>query len=66
MSFDTSRNLLGCFVAISIMFFAYRGGPVRYGTIPFPIEGRVILFICGFLIFVHFLRGAIILIFQTK
>ncbi len=60
MNLTTFQNLLGCFVALSIMFYAHRGGPVRYGTIPMPKEGRVIIFICGLIIFVHCLRRVIV------
>ena len=60
------QNLLGCFVAVSMMHYAYRGGPVRYGTVPMPEEGRAIIFICGLIIFVHCVRCVIIVILSLK
>lgn len=55
---DTLRfqGVLGCLVALAMMLAAYRGGPVRYGTIPMPKEGRVIIAICAVVIFVISLR----------
>ena len=46
------RSILDCFVAVSFMFWAYRGGGVRFGTEPMPDEGRAIVFVCGLLIIV--------------
>src|SRR5437867_10840479 len=34
-----------------LMFWAYRGGTVRFGTEPMPDEGRAIIFVFGILIF---------------
>jgi hypothetical protein len=48
-------------VATSMMLYAYRGGPVRYGTVGIHVEGRVIIFICGLIIFAHCLKLVIIL-----
>lgn len=61
MKIDLLVNLLGCFVAVNIMYYAYRGGPVRYGTVDMPKEGRVIIFICGLVIFAHCLKLVVIL-----
>jgi hypothetical protein len=58
---DLFKNLLGCLVAVNIMYYAYRGGPVRYGTVDMPEEGRVIILVCGLVIFVHFLKRVIIM-----
>ena len=61
MSSSLLQNLLGCAVAVGIMFYAYRGGPVRYGTVPMPVEGRIIVFVCGLIIFAHCLKLVMIL-----
>jgi hypothetical protein len=53
---DVLQNILGVLVASSAMIWAYKGGPVRYGTIPMPIEGRVVVFVCGLLILLHCLK----------
>jgi len=49
-------NILGCFVAVSFMLWAYRGGGVRFGTEPMLDEGRVIVFVCGLLMFFYFVK----------
>jgi hypothetical protein len=58
---DLFKNLLGCLVAVNIVYYAYRGGPVRYGTVDMPKEGRVIILVCGLIIFVHCLKRVIVL-----
>jgi hypothetical protein len=60
MNSSLLQNLLGCLVAVSMMFYAYRGGPVRYGTVPMPVEGHVSIFVCGLIIFVHSLKFLIV------
>jgi len=47
---------MGCLWALAMMLAAYRGGPVRYGIIPMPKEGRIVIAICAVIIFVIFLR----------
>jgi len=53
---EAIQGLLGCMFAILAGRYAYRGGPVRYGTIPMPKEGRVVIGVCAVIIFVYSLR----------
>ncbi|HKB98478.1 MAG TPA: hypothetical protein VKD23_06805 [Terriglobales bacterium] len=56
VTFDRFQNIAQCAMGARIMFNAYRGGPVRYGTVSIPKEGQVIIFICALVIFLHGLK----------
>jgi hypothetical protein len=56
LAFDTFQYIAQCALGAWIMFNAYRGGPVRYGTVPIPKEGQAIIFICALVIFLHGLK----------
>jgi hypothetical protein len=54
------QGILGCLGALAMMLAAYRGGPVQYGTIAMPREGRILIFICAIIIFVVSLKRLLI------
>jgi 1,4-dihydroxy-2-naphthoate octaprenyltransferase len=58
------QSLLGCCFACAVIWYAYRGGPVRYGTIPMPRAGRIIIFVCGAAIFVYSLKRLIVFLMR--
>lgn len=61
---EALQGALGCIFASLVVRYAYRGGPVRYGTIPMPKEGRAVIFVCGVLIFVYSLRRLLIVLMR--
>ena len=61
---EAFKGVLGCVFALIVLFSAYRGGPVRYGTIPMPDEGRVVMSVCGVLIFVYSLKRLLIVLMR--